>query len=177
MLSYRIGLPRRGDSEKPRCHPEQSEGSRAGTWPITLVTLSFSSAALAEKFVNKFTFRSLARTLRDCLNGDLKVVSLRSETKFAGRTFRSTLEGVSLGCKAEGAEVKGKAMTKRGFGQHLYYCQKITALIPRCSAELAKQSLLSPYPLNPQLCKCRAARRRLCAGCRCLVGGALCGGL
>ena len=49
---------------------------------------------------------------RDCLNGDLKVVSLRSETKFAGRTFRSTPEGVSLGCKAEGAEVKGKAMTR-----------------------------------------------------------------
>ena len=50
--SLPLPLPRRGDSENRDVILSENEGSRAGTWPITL---------------------------RDCLNGDLKVVSLRSE--------------------------------------------------------------------------------------------------
>ena len=47
--------------------------------------------------------RDLALELRQIL---CEILHIRSETKFAGRTFRSTPEAVSLGAK-----VKGKAMT------------------------------------------------------------------
>ena len=36
--------PSMGRTWAPRCHPEQSEGSRAGTWPITLRDASLRSA-------------------------------------------------------------------------------------------------------------------------------------